>query len=98
MYYKTYERRTGLVLAVCDREICGKKLKGEKNEFFVNPRFYKGEEGDEAGIISLLQQAININLVGKRAVQCGIKAGIVDPTKIVRIQGVPHAQVVVMTI
>lgn len=95
MFYKTYESRGGITLAVCDENICGKTL--GKN-FFVNPRFYKDKKGSKKKIIKLLRISHSANLVGKEAVECGIEAGVVDSENIVKIEGIPHAQVLLMSI
>lgn len=95
MFYKTYESRAGIVLAVCDENICGKTL---GKDFFVNPRFYKGEKANKKRIIELLRSSYSANLIGKQAVNAGIEVGAVDKESIVEIDGVPHAQVVIMNI
>ncbi len=95
MFYKTYESRAGLVLAVCDEDICGKKL---NKDFFVNPHFYKGERAGKKKIIELLRVSYSANLVGKQTVEAGIEAGVVDKKNVIEIGGVPHAQVLIMSI
>lgn len=98
MYYKIYERRFGILLAVCDSEICDKILNSKDIEFYVNPRFYRDKEGDKDKIIELLKESSNYNLVGKEAVDCGIKAGVIDPKRIIKIDKIPHAQGIFMDI
>lgn len=95
MFYKTYESRAGIVLAVCDENICGKTL---GKDFFVNPRFYKDKQANKKKIIELLRASYSANLVGKQAVAAGIEAGAVDKEAVTEIDGVPHAQVVLMSI
>lgn len=96
MYYKIYDREWGKLVAVCDQDVCDKTLKDEHIEFFVNPRFYRGEEGDEEKVISLLKGAASANLVGEEAVKCGVEAGLIDSKNIIKIKEVPHAQAIVM--
>ncbi|UCD03664.1 MAG: DUF424 family protein [Candidatus Woesearchaeota archaeon] len=96
MYYKVYEREWGKMVAVCDQDICNKTLKDRDIEFFVNPRFYQGNEGDEEKVISLLKEAASANLVGEEAVKCGVEAGLIDSRNVIKIKEVPHAQAVVM--
>ena len=86
MYYKIYERRWGSMVAVCDKEVCDKTLKDENIEFFVNPRFYKEEEGDRETVIALLKEAASANLIGEEAVKCGVEAGLVDAKNVIRIK------------
>jgi len=98
MYYKKYKRKWGVMVAVCDKEICNKTLKGDDFEFFINPRFYKEEEGDKEKIISVLREAMSANLVGEEAVKCGIEVGLIDPKNVIKIENIPHAQAIVMEI
>ncbi len=99
LYYKLYNRKHGFMIAVCDKSLLGKTLRSSetKIEFFVNPRFYQGEQATKKEIISLLRKAVNINLIGKEAVQAGIEAGLVNQENIVFIDNIPHAQVIIMT-
>ena len=94
MYYKTFLSKYGLAIAVADKELIGKKLKFKDTEFFVNPRFYKDKEGSKEVIIELLKEAVNINLIGKKAIECGKVAGMIDEKNIILIDGVPHAQAI----
>ncbi len=94
MFYKIYERSAGLVLAVCDADICGKTL----GEFFVNPHFYKDKRAGKKKIIKLLSVCYSANLVGKEAVGIAEEVGLVDEDSIIMLGDVPHAQILIMQI
>ena len=79
------------MLAVCDKRACGKKLEGPEGEFFVDPHFYKEDEGNKDIIKAMLIQAADANLVGKEAVECGIELGLIDKEAIIMLGDVPHA-------
>ncbi len=79
------------VVAVCDKELIGKRLMQDEIEINVTERFYKGDEVNEAEIVKILSEAANINLLGKKAVDLALKTGIIDKEDILMIQGVPHA-------
>ena len=99
MYYKTYESKYGMMIAVADKELIGKKFKFKDTEFFVNPRFYQGELADQHTVIDLLKNAISVNLVGPKAVACGKEAGVINDQNVLMInKKVPHAQAVVVQI
>lgn len=99
MYYKVYESKYGVMVAVADEGLIGKKFKFNDTEFFVNPRFYKGESGNKAEIVQLLRNAVSCNLIGTEAVACGKEAGLVTDANILQIaKKVPHAQAIVMQI
>ena len=88
----------GLSVAACDKELLGKRLKFKEIEFYVNPDFYKKEEGSKEELIQVLKNAVTANLVGKEAVDCGIECGVIKKENILMIGDVPHAQAIVMSI
>lgn len=94
MYIKIHQSQDRSVIAVCDKELIGKTLKDNKIEIKISERFYKGEEQAEDYIIKILKDADNINLMGEKAVNAGLKAGVIVKNNIRTIQGVPHAQAV----
>jgi uncharacterized protein len=94
-YYKVHESHAGYLLAACDKSICGKKLKGKETAFHVNPRFYKDKTATKAKMKKLFRVPSSANLVGKNIVQLAIDMGLVDKKNVIKIQGIPHAQMVV---
>lgn len=97
-YVKTYGRHAGLIVAVCDKEICGKTLKADGIEVFINPRFYNGQEASSSEVLDLLKRCYSANLFGEKVVELAKKAGLVDSTQIKIIGGIPHAQLIRMVI
>jgi len=83
-----------IVLATCDCEICGKTLRDGKIVFEVREDFYKGMKVTIEEAIELVQQSTIVNMVGKCIVRRAVKAGLVHPEAILKINGVPHAQIV----
>ena len=49
-------------------------------------------EKEENQIRDLISDATIINLVGKKSVEFGVKAGIIDKHNIKKVNGIPHAQ------
>jgi len=86
------------LLAACDKSICGKKLDNKGVEFYVNPRFYKDKETTKAGIRKLFSMSSSANLVGKNIVKFALELGVIDKSSIININGIPHAQMVAITI
>lgn len=97
-YYKLHESKAGYLLAACDKSVCGKKLKNKGIEFYVNPRFYKSKEANKTQMIDLFKASSSANLVGKKIVQLAIDVGLVDEENITHIDGIPHAQMVVVMV
>jgi len=78
---------------VCDKELCGKTLKGEKVDFKVSEGFYKGEEIDEKELREKLHEFGNINIVGNKAVKIAIEEKLVYKEGILKIAGIKHVQI-----
>lgn len=85
-----------MVLAAADKELVGTVLKDEDLRLDVCPEFYEGEEGDEGVLLNRLTMCTVANLVGERAVAVAIREGYIDDECILRIAGVPHAQLAKM--
>lgn len=92
MYIKIHNTGGRIVIAVADKELIGKTLEENNLELKITERFYKGEEKTEEEIIKILKEATNINLVGKKAINAALKAGIISKENILTIQNIPHAQ------
>jgi len=84
------------ILATCDCELMGKVLRHGKIVFEVREEFYKGHRVTLEEAIELAKQSTIVNMVGQRIVQKAIKEGLVHPEAILKISGVPHAQIVKM--
>jgi len=89
-------RTQGEVLVViCDAGLLGKELKQGELRLKVDKSFYCGEESSVETCMRALQEATIANLVGS-IVEHAIKAGFIGPANVIRIQNVPHAQMVKM--
>ena len=87
-------RTQGEVLViVCDPELIGKKFKQGELKLEVKESFYQGTEASIKECIAMLREATIANLVGS-IVGHAIKAGIIKRANVLRIQNVPHAQLV----
>jgi hypothetical protein len=94
MIVKTHTSKEGILLAVCDSDILGKKFEDDKLQLDLTGGFYKGEEKSEDELREMLKTAYIVNLVGKNSVDFAIKEGIVSEDNVIKVQGVPHAQAV----
>jgi hypothetical protein len=83
------------IVAVCDLDLLGKKFEQGNMEIDINEKFFGGDEFDEAKAIELLKDKVKddacFNFVGKKAVELGAKAGIIDKDRVLRIDKVPIA-------
>lgn len=93
---KVYQQGDDMIIGACDEHLLGKKFRRGKIQIDVAKRFYDGERIDRKTLETFLREATIANLVGKETVTCAIDLGLVDPNCILKIKGVPHAQVVQM--
>ncbi len=98
IYVKKHYAEDSIIIAMCDEEILGRKLVDKEKGivFHVDPAFYKGELIPLEEAIAMLGRADIANLVGEKIVRAAIENGYVHGDAIIEIDGVPHAQFVVM--
>ncbi len=92
-YAKVYYVSNEILLACCDKDICGKVFENNDIVLNVKEEFYKGTLINEEEAIRLLNEATIINIVGKEIVSLAIKIGLVDKENVIEVQNIPHAQV-----
>jgi hypothetical protein len=93
---RVFKQGNDLVIGACDEELLGKKFTDGKFQIDVSKRFYEGDRIDKNALKQYLNDATIANLVGKEAVNCAVKLGFIDPRCILKIKGVPHAQMIRM--
>ena len=93
---RIYKQGSDILIGACDERLIGKKFSEGKFQIDVRKEFYDGERIGKEKLKRYLENATIANLVGKEAVRCAIELGLVDPSCVIKIKGVPHAQVVKM--
>jgi hypothetical protein len=93
---KIYKRGNDLLIGACDENLLGKKFEDGKFQIEVSKDFYEGERISPLTLKKYLQDATIANLVGKKTIKCAIDIGLIDPNCVIKIKGVPHAQMVKM--
>ncbi len=83
-----------VLLAVCDCDLLGKTLQEGKIVFRIKDEFYKGRKASVEEAVGLIGNSTIVNLVGKTCVERAIAKGFVHPEAVIKIEGVPHAQIV----
>ncbi len=81
------------ILAACDEELLGKTFSEGNLKLEVSESFYGGDKIELEKFGELLEKAQISNLVGKKTVNKAVELGLVLKDSIVKIQDVPHAQV-----
>lgn len=82
-----------IVVRLCDKDLLGKNL---GDDFFVNPRFYKGQKASEKRCAEAVECASMVNAIGKESVDFLLKKGFITKENVTLIGGVPHAQIFVV--
>ena len=92
---KTHKAQGQIVVAMCDAELVGRKLKDGKIQITLNDGFYGGEvfDADETGLFNMLRGATSYNIFGEHAIAVAVKYNLVDKAAVRLVDGVPHAQV-----
>ena len=94
MYIKIH-RSYRIVVAICDKELAGKKFEQGKLQLDVRENFYKGEIFNFEKAVELMQKQARedatYNIVGKNSVKAAIEAGIITKEGAGKIAGVPYA-------
>lgn len=85
-----------MLLATCDAELLGTILRDGKIVFEVREDFYKGLKMTVEEVIDLMKQSTIVNMVGHNVVEKAIEKGLIHPDAVLKISGVPHAQIVKM--
>ena len=91
---KKFHEETFIV--ACDSECLGKTFREGKLKLEVSEEFYRGNKGTYEDLIKGLAIATMANLVGERTIECATKSGFIGKENVIRIQGIPHAQMIRM--
>lgn len=93
---KIYKKGKDLLIGACDEKLLGKKFEDRKFQIDVKREFYGGKKISPEVLKKYLLDATIANLVGKETIKCAIEIGLVDPDCVIKIKGIPHAQMVRM--
>ena len=92
---KTYRN----VIAICDKELLGKKFEENKFQLDVKDNFFNGDETTPEEAIEIMKRMSledsTFNIIGQKSTDTAIEAGIITENQIKRIQDIPFALVLV---
>ena len=83
-----------IVLAACDKELVGRKLKRFDYEFTITKEFYQGKEVSKKQLTELLREHMNINLFGAKTTGIALELGLISQNNIILIDSIPHAVII----
>jgi len=93
---KIYKRGNDVLIGACDEKLLGKKFEEGKFQIDVKREFYGGEKISPEVFKKYLKEVTIANLVGEETIKCAIETGLIDSDCIIKIKGVPHAQMIRM--
>ena len=85
-----------ILLAICDCDLLGKTLIEKNIVFKIKESFYKGKKVDIDEAINMIEHSTIINMIGKNTIKKAILHGYVHSEAVIKIKGIPHAQIVKM--
>ncbi|TLZ60453.1 MAG: DUF424 family protein [Methanobacteriota archaeon] len=92
---KVYHRGPETLVAACDEELLGKTFRERGLRIEVSS-FYEGDRVTEDQLLAHVNLATMGNFVGRETVDAVTRGGFVAQESVLWIDGVPHAQFVVM--
>ena len=94
VYVNLKQDGRNVLLAICDCELLGRTLREGKIVFHVRDEFYNGRKASVEEAIGMINNSTIVNLIGKCCVEKAIAEGYVHPEAVLKIEGVPHAQII----
>lgn len=91
MNIKIHDAGDREVIALCDKELIGKKFENDVVSLDLSSKFYDGEDLGKEEVIEILKGSKNINIVGKESVKVAIEAGVIDEYNVRKVEGIPYA-------
>jgi len=85
------------VVAICDRELVGRKLVEEPRALDLSGNFFRGLEMDEEEVAEEISRCVDedatFNIVGQRSIEIALKTGLITREGVMNIEGIPFALV-----
>jgi hypothetical protein len=94
--YKIFGEGSDKLLAISDSSLVGKSLEEGEISLTVSKDFYGEETCGENEIKKLIKSVTIINAIGKKIVSVLEKENLVNKKNVLYVNGVPHAQVVII--
>jgi len=92
--YKLFRQGNDILLAISDSDIIGKTLREKDLEIRVNEDFYSEKSCDNKEASNLIRDATIVNAIGENIINMMLDKKIIEKENIMKIDGVPHAQVI----
>jgi uncharacterized protein len=85
------------IVAICDKDLLGKKFFEEKRQLDIKESFYKGELKSKEEVKKIINNAkkedATFNIVGEESIKLALEEGIITNEGIGKTDGIPYALV-----
>ena len=85
------------IVAICDKELLGKRFEEGEFQLDVKENFFKGDEANEEKVVRIIKQMsaedATFNIIGKKSINAALNAGIISENEVGKIQDIPFALV-----
>lgn len=82
-----------IAVAICDKELIGKRFEEENKQIDLDTTFFKGEEKTEKEVIEIIEdmrrEDATFNIVGPRSCKIAQNLGLIDNSCMLHIQEIP---------
>ena len=96
MHFTCKVHRSGdeVLVAIADSDIVGKEFSEKGNSLTISTDFYGEDRMGASDVLSAVKSATIVNALGQKTVELLVKSGIVKEKDVVRVFGLPHAQII----
>jgi len=94
IYVKRHKAEEREIVAMCDEDLLGKTFEEGDLCLNVSVSFYRGELVDDEKAVTIMRNSDMLNLIGKDIVGLAVKNNLISSIHIIKIKGIPHAQLI----
>lgn len=96
MIARQHKTNRGLIVALCDKKLLGKKFSEGDAIIDLSADFYKGEEVSEETALKICKKAYLVNAAGEKSVRLLLSNGFLEEKNIICIAKIPFAQCMIL--
>ncbi len=93
-HFRIFRAQGELLVAACDEDVYGRTFEDGRLVLTVDRKFYGKEIAEWEHLHPLFAEATLLNLVGEELVARAVEEGFIDAESVLKVKGVPHAQMV----
>ncbi|MFH1395947.1 MAG: DUF424 family protein [archaeon] len=90
---KEIDSKNGIILVITDPELLGKKFETEMLQLDLSNSFYQGEKKSAEKVLAMINKAYILHITGEKALRLVSDLGLIDQSKVLKIDNIPHAEV-----